>query len=169
MIESEQKILVGGILKYHSQLERVDGFDHVIFPPVYHQVVCEVSNTLCQVFEEFLMIILPGGNICNLCVFLPLLAGRAGFPFPVSDYFYFLFIIFLLNSGKEAIQPMRWWLSAYLSFSTPSLQKFCSGHFFAQPAFIGWFNFWRLVYREEKSPLPLTDHPYTTKFPWPNF
>merc|ERR1712079_118175 len=39
VIESEQKILVGGILKYHSQLERVDGFDHVIFPPVYHQVV----------------------------------------------------------------------------------------------------------------------------------
>ena len=39
MIESEQKILVGGILKYHSQLERVDGFDHVIFPPVYNQVV----------------------------------------------------------------------------------------------------------------------------------
>jgi len=39
VIESEQKILVGGILKYHAQLERVDGFDHVIFPPVYNQVV----------------------------------------------------------------------------------------------------------------------------------
>jgi len=39
VIESEQKILVGGILKFHSQLERVDGFDHVIFPPVYNQVV----------------------------------------------------------------------------------------------------------------------------------
>ena len=38
MIESEQKILVGGILKFHAQLERVDGFDHVIFPPVYNQV-----------------------------------------------------------------------------------------------------------------------------------
>ena len=101
MIESEQKILVGGILKYHSQLERVDGFDHVIFPPVYHQVVCEVSNTLCQVFEEFLMIILPGGNICNLCVFLPLLAGRAGFPFPVSDYFYFFVYHILIEFRKK--------------------------------------------------------------------
>ena len=38
VIESEQKILVGGILKFHGQLERVDGYDHVIFPPVYNQV-----------------------------------------------------------------------------------------------------------------------------------
>ena len=38
MIESEQKILVGGILKFHGQLERVDGYDHIIFPPVYNQV-----------------------------------------------------------------------------------------------------------------------------------
>jgi len=39
VIESEQKILVGGILKFHGQLERVDGYDHIIFPPVYNQVV----------------------------------------------------------------------------------------------------------------------------------
>ena len=39
VIESEQKILVGGILKFHAQLEKVDGYDHVIFPPVYHQVI----------------------------------------------------------------------------------------------------------------------------------
>ena len=38
VIESEQKILVGGILKFHGQLEKVDGYDHVIFPPVYNQV-----------------------------------------------------------------------------------------------------------------------------------
>jgi len=39
VIESEQKILVGGILKFHAQLDKVEGYDHVIFPPVYHQVV----------------------------------------------------------------------------------------------------------------------------------
>ena len=39
VIESEQKILVGGILKFHAQLDKVEGYDHVIFPPVYHQVI----------------------------------------------------------------------------------------------------------------------------------
>jgi len=39
VIASDQKIMVGAIANFQSGLEKVDNYDHCVFPPVYRQVV----------------------------------------------------------------------------------------------------------------------------------
>jgi len=38
-VNSDQKILIAALVEFQSKLEKVDTYDHVVFPPVYRQVV----------------------------------------------------------------------------------------------------------------------------------
>jgi hypothetical protein len=37
-VSSDQKILIGSLTEFQTKLEKVDTYDHVVFPPVYKQV-----------------------------------------------------------------------------------------------------------------------------------
>lgn len=55
VMETNQKILIGGLAKFQDGLQGVDAFDHAIFPPVYRQVVNTAVYTyfiLCLVGEQ---------------------------------------------------------------------------------------------------------------------
>ena len=37
-MSSDQKILIAALTEFQTKLEKVDTYDHVVFPPVYKQV-----------------------------------------------------------------------------------------------------------------------------------
>ena len=89
MVESEQKVLLGSILTFHDQLERVDSYDHVIFPPVYHQVgpgiiTMPITNNLAQLVTfaiySYFGLCLVGEQVGVLLVLLLLLLLQVSHP-----------------------------------------------------------------------------------------
>ena len=37
-VNSDQKILIAALTEFQTKLEKVDTYDHIVFPPVYKQV-----------------------------------------------------------------------------------------------------------------------------------